>query len=52
MLPRRLPILTVDRNEIGRSRLRHVIYALLINQKIDFKLEKSIFNSGKSLEIH
>ena len=40
-----------DRDAIGRSRSRHVTCALKINWNFDFKLEKSIFNSRKSLEI-
>ena len=46
--------IVIDRRSrlIGRSRLRHVTTVLIINKKIDFKLEKYILNSSKSLEIH
>ena len=51
-LPHRLLVLTVDCDTIGRSRSRHVTCVFQNNLKILFKLEKSIFNSVKSLEMH
>ena len=51
-MPRRLLIAIVDSDPIGWLQSRHVTCALIINLKIDFKLEKSIFNSRNSLEIH
>ena len=49
-LPRCILSSIVDRDMIGRSRSYHVNCALLKFGKINFELEKSIFNSGKSLE--
>ena len=52
MSSRHLPASIVDRDVIERSSLPHVAYAKILNGKTDFKLERLIFDSGKSLEIH